>query len=418
MKKIRFGVIGLGQRGFNVMKSVLMKIDEIEIAAVCDKYQDRVDTAAKEVTDAGREAPFMTVDYKDVLALDKVDAVYVACDWEYHVLVSIDALRAGKAVAMEVGGAYSIEELWELVKAWEETKTPFMFMENACYCRGELLATNMHRHGVFGEVVHCQGSYSHDLRDEISKGNIIRHYRLRNYTQRNCDNYPTHDLGPIAKLLNINRGNKMLTLTSMGSKARGLEKYISDHPELVEEDPSLAGRRFKQSDVFHTLISCANGETILLKLDTTLPRYYSRDFTVRGTVGSYFMESNSVFLDGDEDLNCVAFNRDKSDSAKNFEADYQHPFWLNLTEEQKASGHGGVDYFEFRTFVDCYLNGTEMPIDVYDAAAWMSIAALSEASAAQGSIPQAIPDFTNGKWMLRKPLDVVDFSGSGKGRAE
>ena len=417
MNKIRFGVIGLGQRGSSVLKNVLLNIEEIEITAVCDKYQDRVDDAAKVLSEAGREAPLMTVDYKEVLASDKVDAVYVACDWEYHVSISIDALRAGKAVAMEVGGAYNIDELWELVKTWEETKTPFMFMENGCYCRGELLATNMHRHGVFGDVVHCQGSYSHDLRDEISMGNIIRHYRLRNYTHRNCENYPTHELGPIAKLLNINRGNRMLTLTAMGSKAMGLERYIKEHPELVEKDPTLEGRRFKQSDIFHTLISCANGETILLKLDTTLPRYYTRDFTVRGTKGSYFMESNSVFLDGDEHLNCVAFNRDKADSAKSFEADYQHPFWLNLTEEQEKSGHGGVDYFEFRTFVDCYLNGTEMPIDVYDAAAWMAITALSERSAAEGGMPQAIPDFTGGKWLLREPLDVVDFSGTGKGKA-
>ncbi len=410
MKKVRFGVVGLGQRGHGVLNSVLLNMEDVEITALCDVYADRVETESKAVFEKYGKEPFGTLDYNELLKRGDVDAVYVACSWEDHVAVSIAALKAGKAVAMEVGGAYSIEELWELVRTYEETKTPFMFMENACYCRGELLATNMHRHGLFGTVVNCQGSYSHDLRDEISSGNIIRHYRLRNYTSRNCDNYPTHDLGPIAKLLNINGGNRMISLVSMGSKAAGLEEYIKDHPELCEKDPTLIGRRFKQSDVFHTLINCAGGETILLRLDTTLPRYYTRDFTVTGTKGSYFMESNSVFLDGDEDLNCVAFNREKSDSAKKFEEEYQHPIWLELTEEQKKSGHGGVDYFEFRSFVDAYLNGEPMPIDVYDAAAGMSIAALSERSWAEGGTPQAIPDFTNGKWMIRKTRDVVDFS--------
>ena len=411
MEKIRLGIVGLGQRGSSMMKSVVFKIEDYEVVAVCDFYEDRVADAAKLCEERYGAVPFSTTDYKELLKKDDVDAVYVACSWEYHTPVAIDALRAGKAVAMEVGGAYSVEEMFELVKAYEETGTPFMFMENCCFGRNELLATNMARKGVFGEIVHLSGAYSHDLRQEIAEGNIIRHYRLRNYTSRNCENYPTHELGPIAKIININRGNRMVSLVSVASKARGMEQYLSDHPELIEKDPTLEGRRFKQGDIVQTIITCAGGETILLKLDTTLPRSYSREFTVRGTKGYYMEDANSVFLDGDKESWDAAEHTARTlNSAKKYEEEYLHRVWRDLTEEEIKSGHGGIDVLEFRCFADCLLNGEEMPLDVYDAASWMSICALSAQSVAEGGCPKAIPDFTGGKWLIREPLDVVKFS--------
>ncbi len=415
MDKIRFGVVGLGGRGFGLMKGVLFGFEEIEVTAVCDLYEDRTKRAADAVTERYGKAPFATLDYKELLKRDDVDAVLVSCYWENHTPVAIDAMKAKKAVAMEVGGSYGVEELWELVRTYEETKTPFMFMENCCFGEKELLATNLARHGIFGEIVHCSGAYSHDLRDEIAGGNIDRHYRLRNYTNRNCENYPTHELGPIAKILDINRGNRMVSLVAVASKARGLEDYIRKHPELCEKDPTLVGRRFKQGDIVHTLITCANGETIMLKLDTTLPRSYSREFTVRGTDGYYMEDSNSVFRDGmPHGWDAVKTTRDLLDNAKEYEKEYQHPVWRDITPEELEAGHGGMDVIEFRYFIDSLLSGTEMPIDVYDAAAWMVVSALSERSIAEGGSIQSIPDFTNGKWMIRPRRDVVDFNDKTK----
>lgn len=413
--KIRIGVIGYGARGSNVTEVVLLKNPDITITAVCDHYPDRVESGKKLVLETTGVEPFGSVDYMDVLGRDDVDAVYVACAWEDHVKVSIDAMKAGKIVAMEVGGAYSLEELDQLVKTYEETKTPIMMMENCCYNREELLATALARDGKYGRVVHCSGAYAHDLRHEISRGNIIRHYRLRNYTNRNCENYPTHELGPIAKLLNINRGNRMVSLVSVASGAFGLEQYIKDNPDLVEQDPTLEGRRFKQGDVVHTIITCAGGESILLKLDTTLPRFYSREFTVRGTKGSYHMDTNAVYLDGDSHGGLDAADNIARvlNNAKQYEEEYLHPVWLGLTKTEMENGHGGMDPIMWRYFVDAVKNGKEMPIDVYDAAAWMAITALSERSIALGGAPQIIPDYTNGKWQLREPKDVVDFSECG-----
>ena len=411
MNKVRIGVVGYGQRGSTVTKASLHFIDTIEVTAVCDLYQDRVDAGIKDSEEKYGNKVLGTLDYHELLDADCVDAVYVACSWEYHIEVAIEAMKKGKIVALEVGGAYSIDELHRLVRAYEETKTPIMFMENCCFDKFELLTTAVARAGKLGKVVHCHGTYAHDLRHEISAGNINRHYRLRNYTYRNSENYPTHELGPIAKLLNINRGNRMLTLVSMASKACGLEQYVKDHPELVEKDPTLDGRTFKQGDIVHTIITCAGGETILLRLDTTLPRpYYSREFGIRGTKGFTNKDTNTIYLDGEKEFwETVDGVKEYINSADKYDEDYLPPLWKNITKEELESGHGGIDTLEFKVFADCVLNNKEMPIDVYDAASWMAVTALSEQSIMTGGAPQFIPDFTDGKWINREPRDVVEI---------
>ena len=411
MNKVRIGVIGYGQRGSTVTKASLHFIDTIEVTAVCDLYQDRVDAGIKDSEEKYGNKVLGTLDYHEILDADCVDAVYVACSWEYHIEVAIEAMKKGKIVALEVGGAYSIDELHRLVRAYEETKTPIMFMENCCFDKFELLTTAVARAGKLGKIVHCHGTYAHDLRHEISAGNINRHYRLRNYTYRNSENYPTHELGPIAKLLNINRGNRMLSLVSMASKACGLEQYVKDHPELVEKDPTLEGRIFKQGDIVHTIITCAGGETILLRLDTTLPRpYYSREFGIRGTKGFTNKDTNTIYLDGEKEFwETVDGVKEYMNSADKYDEDYLPALWKNITKEELESGHGGIDTLEFKVFADCVLNNKEMPIDVYDAASWMAVTALSEQSIMTGGAPQFIPDFTDGKWINREPRDVVEI---------
>ncbi len=409
-KKVKLAVIGLGARGGSMLKSVILKFEDIEVTAVCDLYADRVEDAALLVSETKGNTPFGTTDYKEVLARDDVEIVYVATAWESHVEIATAALKAGKATGLEVGGAYSIRELEELVSARETTGTPFMLMENCCYNDNELFATAAVRAGVLGRIVHCSGAYGHDLRSEISNGNIKRHYRLRNYTSRNAENYPTHELGPIARILNINRGNRMVSLVSVASGAYGMAQYVKDHPELVEKDPTLADREWKQGDIVTTVITCQNGETILLKLDTTLPRSYSRELSVRGTKGYYNQDTNTLYLDGMKEFWKNSQYLDAyRDNAKEYYDAYMPDFWNNMTEEAKKSGHGGMDGIMFREFINAYKEGREMPIDVYDCASWMCITALSAQSIAMGGMPQPIPDFTNGKWLIREPKDVVEL---------
>ena len=394
MDRIEIGLIGLGSRGLSLLENVFLEHPEVVIPAVCDVYEDRALAGADMITNKGYGRPFVTTHYEEILAIDSLDAVILCTSWENHINIAVEAMEAGKYAACEVGGAYSVQECWKLVETFERTKIPVMLLENCCYGRDELMILNMVQQGLFGEIIHCSGGYLHDLREEIAFGRENRHYRLRNYKHRNCENYPTHELGPIARILNINRGNRMLTLTSTASKARGLASYIREHKS---DDQELLQTEFAQGDVVTTVIQCAHGETIVLKLDTTLPRYYSRGLTVHGTKGMYNEENGSIFLDGVHDSYHFKWHEQWGNIHK-YRKEYEHPIWTQYLKEGVKKGHGGMDWLVYADFVDSVKHQTQTPIDVYDMASWMCITALSEQSIGLGGHPVAIPDFTNGKW--------------------
>ena len=397
--KLKIGVIGLGGRGSGLLTAVILPRPEIEVAAVCDLYEDRRQNAAEAVKKERGTEPLCTADYREVLAVPGLDAVVISTSWADHVHIAIAAMKAGIYAATEVGGAYSLDECWELVRTYEATGVPCMMLENCCYGRDELMVLNMVKQGVFGEVVHCQGGYRHALRNEVSFGRENRHYRLVNYQNRNCENYPTHELGPIAKVLNINRGNRMLTLNSVASKAAGLHDYL-----MREKGPDydLSSCKFAQGDVVTTIIKCAHGETITLTLDTTLPRPYSRAFHVQGTRGMYMEDNRTIFLDGVHEK-YEANWKEQWNNVEEFREQYDHPIWKRYLAEGIVGGHDGMDWLVMGAFFDAVKRGVQTPIDVYDMAAWMSITPLSEASIAMGGAPVAVPDFTNGRWISREP---------------
>ncbi|MCI8853623.1 MAG: Gfo/Idh/MocA family oxidoreductase [Lachnospiraceae bacterium] len=395
MDAIKIGLIGLGCRGQLLLKDVVLAQGR-SVTAVCDAYQDRADLGAKLTEEAGQARPRIYLDYRELLEDRNVNTVVIASAWESHTEVAVAAMRTGKAVALEVGGAYTLEQCFSLVRAYEETGTPFMFMENCCFGRREMMVRYMAEQGIFGEIVHCSGGYHHDLREEISYGKENRHYRLRNYLTRNCENYPTHELGPIAKILGINHGNRMLTLSSTASKAAGLQDYLQ---RFKPEDQELRERRFAQGDIVTTVITCAKGETITITLDTTLPRYYSRGFTVRGTRGMYEEATDSIFLDREEDrAHDNDWRKSCVDNAQAYEEAYEHPLWRQYLIEGVRGGHEGMDWLEFQIFFEALEKGTVMPIDVYDAASWMAVTALSEQSIQKGGAVVEVPDFTGGRW--------------------
>ena len=401
MKKFNVGVIGLGNRGGWWAAYLLPKLDYINIVGLCDVYQDRIDNIKNQIVDAGYDAPtVLTTDYRELIEAKEVDVVLVFSAWNNHIESCIHAMNMKKPVGIEVGGAYSVEQCWELVRTYQKTKTPFMLLENCCYGEFELMALEMAKKGLFGDIVHCDGSYAHDLRDEITRGNETRHYRFNEYQFRNCENYPTHEIGPIANVLNINNGNRFESLVSVSSCSRGLHQYIMDHDDLKEK---YADVQFKQGDIVSTTIKCANGETVSITLDTCLPRYYSRNFTVRGTKGMYEDTTQSFYIEDEEytDYEAKKFaNRDE------FKEKWSHPIWKRYNEEgiKKLGrvGHDGMDFLVIDAFFEALANDLPMPIDVYDAATWMVITALSAKSIALGSQPVEFPDFTEGKWQQKK----------------
>ena len=355
---------------------------------VCDKVEE-----------SGYARPKAFENYKQVLR-QQLDAVIVSTSWDMHVAVALEAMESELPVAIEVGGTYNIADCWKLVDCYERTKTPFMFLENCCYNKDELLITNLIRHGILGDISYCQGMYAHDLREEIIKEGLDNnHYRLQEYIEHNCENYPTHEIGPIAKILGINRGNRFVQLVSMSSKAQGLQAYLKENESYAER---LKGVTFNQGDVVTTMIKCENGETILLKLDTTLPVPYDRGITINGTKGYYCQTTESVFLDGDHEKK----KKEQFFTQDNYK-EYLPQDWQNITKEQIDAGHGGMDYIMLKQFFLALKNGENMPIDVYDAVAWMSITALSEESIKAGSMPVPVPDFTRGKYKDRPNIDVM-----------
>ena len=236
-KKVKIGIIGLGQRGDVLLEGAIIPMteDKYDIVAVCDLYEDRIEAQQNKIEEKTKKRPLGFTNYKDVLAIDEIEAVIISPAWEAHVDIAVEAMEAGKYVGLEVGGAYTIKDCWRLVETYEKTGVQCMMLENCCYGKRELMALNMVRKGLFGEVTHCAGGYFHDLREEVANGKENRHYRLRNYIHRNCENYPTHEIGPIAKILNINNGNRFLSLTSTASCAKGLHQYVidnkgADHP--------------------------------------------------------------------------------------------------------------------------------------------------------------------------------------------
>ena len=398
MKKLRVGIIGLGGRGLGLCR-LSKSLEQMEITAICDNYQPFIDRTVDELKEQGCE-PAVFTDYHQLLDCGLIDAVLIITSWEAHIPMAIEALEKGIPCGMEVCGAFDLQQCWDLVHTWERTRTPFMFLENCCYGRDELLLLNMVKKGVFGDISHCDGCYAHDLRREVCKGKIGHHYRYKNYLHRNCENYPTHEIGPLAKLLKINHGNRFLTLNSVSSKSIGMKEYIKKrHPD----DEELMNAEFSQGDVLTTIIRCAGGETITIKLDTTLPRFSTRGLEIHGTKAYYDQHCKSFYIDPEEYTGEVLDWSPNWNNIEEFYEKYDHPLWKRSIEEGFNQGHGGMDGILFKAFIDCVLNGYDMPIDVYDAATWMAITCLSEQSIIKNGAPVMFPDFTRGEWKETNP---------------
>lgn len=392
-QKCRIGVVGESWRGRS-MTDIMLNMDDVKIVAVCDLVPDRVEQAKKLVLDKTGEEAVGYLDYNEMFEKEDLDAVYVASTWITHIPIAIAAMRKGIYVGIEVGGAASEYECRELIRTSKETGKYCMLMENCCYEKNEMAVTNMVRQGLFGEVVHCEGGYRHDLREEICMGRENIHGRLNNFIHRNGELYPTHEIGPIAKLLDINRGNRFVYLVSMSSKSRGLNQWLETRKGV---DYDLTGTSFNCGDVTTTLIKCANGETITINHDCCSPRPYSRDFTVEGTKAIY-----REYHEKCEGLIHFDFDEEKWYKFEDRCEKYYHPLWKDKETRNFAYGHGGMDFLVLRAFIESVENNVVPPIDVYDTATWMAITYLSEQSVSMGSLPVAFPDFTDGAWINRE----------------
>ena len=394
-EKIRVGVIGLGDRATDLMRTMLAT-EDIWVTVLCDPDEVRLEDGRQVLQETNQAEAWSTNDYREALDKTKIDAVVIATSWNEHVTITLEAMQRGIPTGFEVAGASSIDECWELVKSWERTRTPCMMLENCCYGRYELAVLQMIRAGLFGEVVHCEGGYQHELGPNTVKLIDIGHQRSFHHRHRNADLYPTHEIGPISQYLNINRGNRFLTLSSTASKAVALNK--------------IAGRsygdglqKFQLGDFVTTVLKCANGETVVIRYDTSLPRPYSRSNAVHGTKGIWMELNRSIYIDGVSPAH-------KWEDVQPYIEKYEHPIWRRFLETGVQGGHDGMDYLLMKAFAWCVRNQKPFPLDVYDAATWMAVTTLSEQSVSLSGMPVPFPDFTNGKWELREKKEETPYT--------
>lgn len=381
MDRLRIGVIGVGARG-SFELSLLSAMKDVEVAAVCDEYQDRLEAAYMTAT-ASNQGVAAYTDYRELLKRERLDAVVIATSWESHIRICSAALEAGIMPAVECGGAYSLDEVWRLVRASERTGVNVMFLENCCFGREELTVLNMIKQGVFGEVVHCEGGYEHNCRALVAGRDKNRQARFGDYMERSAEIYPSHELGPIMKYLDINHGNRIISLSSTTTKAVGMTAFN--------------GERAAQADITTTFMKCAHGESIVLTYDTTLPRPYSRGGRVDGTRGRWLEDKHSVYIEG-------MSPRDEWEdiSAYMDKPEYEHPIWKRYREgEAHEGGHGGMDWLVLRELVESVKEKRAPYLDVYDAALITAVTALSEQSINKGGASVYVPDFTDGRWIKR-----------------
>ena len=400
---VRIGFVGVGLQGGSHVENFLA-IDGVEIVAICDIDEPRAREVAGWISDAGRPAPALytrgETDFLRLCERDDVDLVFNSTPWRWHVPACVAAMESGKHTAVEVPAAYTIDGCWQLVETAERHARHCVMMENCNYGRREMMILRMVRAGLFGELLHAEGAYIHDLRAiKFSDANEGL-WRLDHSTRRNGNLYPTHGLGPVAQCLDINRGDQFDYLVSMSSPALGLKRYAER--ELAADDPRRDAE-YVLGDMNSSLIRTKRGRTILLQHDTASPRPYSRINLVQGTAGTVTGYPDRIYIEGRSPEH-------RWQDLEEYRDEWDHPLWRKLEEQAAGAGHGGMDYLEDYRLVECLRNGWPLDMDVYDAAALSVITEVSEISVAEGSRPVEIPDFTRDLWRHRTPVSIAEMA--------
>ncbi len=394
-KTVRFGVIGIGNRGTHLMKT-LLSIEGVEIGGLCDIDKSQLDNAINICVEAGRKKPEgyykNEQSYRQLLDREDIDAVLIATYWDSHAAIATYAMEQEKYPGIEVPAALSLKECWDLVDTSERTGVPCMMLENWSFRKDNLAVLNMIRDGLLGEMVHCHSAHSHDCVDHWFFDAKDGHQRwpakyLINY---NRDQYPTHGLGPVLSWMDINCGDSISQIYSSATASKGINAYMKrkfgdDHPN--------AKLKYKQGDIVTSTLKTQNGKTIIVNYDMQLPRPYDNRWMVQGTLGIYNEQRDAVYL------------TDKSpkyhewEPFKLYEKEYLHSWW---NKKNSSGGHGGVDSLELELFVKAVRDKTNTPIDVYDSVTMSAVVPLSGLSIEKNQ-PVEFPDFTRGKWKGRKP---------------
>ena len=402
---VRVGFIGLGMRGPGAVRR-FTHIPGTKIVALCDLHADRVEKTQAILDNAGlpRAAEYSGSEeaWKELCERDDIDLIYIVTDWKRHADMMVYAMEQGKHVASEVPAAMTLEEIWNVVNTAERTQKHAMMLENCVYDYFELTTLNMVQQGIFGEVLHAEGAYIHDLSDFW--GSYEGDWRLQYNKEFRGDVYATHGMGPVAQALDIHRGDKMNTLVAMDTKPVNIPEYLIEQRGMDREE----AYDFANGQHTMTMIRTENGKPSHIQHDVASPRPYTRMYQVSGTKGFANKYPNQGYaLQGEmlgegiapdiENLN--AHNYVSSEIRDALMEEYKHPIHKELEERaREVGGHGGMDFIMDYRLVYCLRNGLPLDMDVYDLAEWCSLAELSRISIENNSAAVAVPDFTRGHW--------------------
>lgn len=431
---VRVGFIGVGQRGSGHVKH-FCHLDGVEIKAICDTHEPMLDKSIDYVVKKGLPKPgrYTGSDYayREMLNRDDIDIVIISTPWRWHTPMAVDTMESGKHAFVEVPAATTVEECWQLVNTSERTQKNCMMMENVNYGRDELMVLNMVRLGLFGDLLHGEAAYIHDLRWQMKEiEQSTGSWRTHWHTKVNGNLYPTHGLGPVSQYMNINRGDRFDYVTSMSSPALGRAAYAKREFAPDHERNKL---KYIAGDMNTSMIKTVKGRSIMVQHDTTSPRPYSRHNMIQGTNGTFAGFPNRIALEEAPNAIKTLYDKEYAKTLADWKANgskgrkpyppsfhswdqdmekwykhYDHPLWTKMGEEAvRNGGHGGMDFIMLWRMVYCLRNNEPLDQDVYDAAAWSVIFPLSMDSVADRSNAKTVPDFTRGAWKTGKPLGIV-----------
>ena len=408
LEVVRVGFVGIGNRGFDAVAR-MNKIEGVEIKGLCDLRPERVKLANDLVTASGHRPELYHTEaeaWKRMCARADIDLIYILTPWALHTPIALFSMNHDKHVCVEVPAGKTLEELWSLVETSERTRKHCMMVENCCYDFFEMTTLNMARKGFFGEIVHAEGAYLHNLTELIfAKDHFYQMWELNEMSTRKGNLYPTHGLGPLCQAMNINRGDKMDYLVSVSSGDFSLGPTARELAAKDDFYKPYAGRSFNGTMSTST-IRTTKGKTIMVQFDVSSPRPYSRIQMISGTKATAMKYPEPArYARGEEWLGDA--------EVKALLEEYKPEIVKKIGDAAKeVGGHGGMDFImDWRT-IDCLRNGLPLDEDVYDAALWSSIAPLSTWSVANRSNSITVPDFTRGAWKNNKPVDIT-LSGGG-----
>jgi hypothetical protein len=391
---VRLGVIGVGGRGTGMLSNFLA-IPHVQVNAICDSAKDHATRAQQMVEKSSGKSPDIYTngehDFENLCKRDDLDFIYIATPWDWHAPMALAAMNAGKHAGVEVPAINTIEECQQIVETSEKTRRHCMIMENCCYGYSELLVLNMVRAGLFGDLLHGECAYIHDLRGILFEDKSEGLWRRDPHTKRNGNLYPTHGLGPVANYMGINRGDRFDHLVSMSSPQKGLDAYRA---AKIPKDSPKWKERYVCGDMNTSLIKTVNGLTIMVQHDVCNPQPYDRINLIKGVQGVFRDYPERIYLEGQK-------TEEAFTGLDPYKEKYEHKLWKEQGKVAEDRGHGGMDYLMLFRLVQCMREGLEPDMDVYDAASWSAVAGLSEKSVAQGSVPVKFPDFTRGLWKQR-----------------